>query len=363
MSQNTSFLDLITIHNRFPDCVNIDIEALSLDSQQENSEFDLYLKLNINEQWENILDGKVKFAIKGGIFQLNLNNCCISPSSRLQDKIFDDTQTVSDDLSSIIVKSKDITTTNDTEVLKWSFSSSWEELILKGIYKDIYLGRVKINDESANITANFIVSPQDIYLTDAQGLWKHDLTPNKHSILDRVLAKFLMNNYLQSSLSNIHLGAKINDNQLLSSPSEEFNSDNLKSILEKIINANTDDFLDLAKIANLNPKIDFAGANLTATNLKGLDFSKSNFFRANFRGADLTDIDLSESNLEGVKLNGVDLSGAYLANINLKQSYCYNASFALCNLIGANLSYANLVNANLDNANLTDAQIEGTKFE
>jgi uncharacterized protein YjbI with pentapeptide repeats len=366
--QSYPFLDLITIHNRFPDCLDLDIEVLNLDLQTQNyPEFDLCLKLNCNQQWENILGGRVKFAIKGGKVQLNLKNCLISPQSRLQDGILTGIlthgQTPSNSSTSMVVKTEKIATTSHEENLSWLFYAPFgQQLTLQGIFENIFLGKVQISGDLAQIKGNFVIANQDIYLTDAEGLWKHDLSPNKHSILDRLIVKFLIDNRLQSILSYFHLGSRNNEDQETFLQEEEENTQELQETIEKIINEKTDNFLTLAKIANLNPKSDFAGGNLTGTNLRGLDLSESNFFRANFRGADLTDVDLSDSNLEGIKLSGADLSGAYLENSNLRFAYCQGTSFALCNLIGADLSYGYLVNTNLTNANLTNANTEGTKF-
>ncbi len=364
IQQTASFLDLITIHNRFPDCLTLDLETLICDPQtKDHPQFDLSLKLNCHQQWENILEGRVQFAIKGGKLQLTLNDCLILPESRLKEGILEDTQPFSNIVASIIIKSGEITTTNHQEILSWVLKTPFNQLTLKGLFQDIPLGKVEISRESAEIIGHFIVSNQDVYLTSAEGLWKHDLSRNKHSILDRILVKFLIENRLQPALTNFHLGSRNPKNKQELSPIKEENSEQLQQTIDQIINAKTDHFLELAEIANLNPKIDFAGGNLTATNLRGLDLSESNFSRANFRGADLTDIDLSDSNLEGIKLSGADLSGAYLESANLKFAHCQGASFALCNLIGADLSYANLTKANLTNANLTNTNKEGTLFE
>jgi len=359
----SSFLDLITIHNRFPDCLDLDLDtAITESSTSPEPQFDLALKLNCHQQWENILGGRIKFAIKGGRLQLILNNCLIESESRLKDGVLEFAQPFSPSVASILVNTEEITTTSHQEILNWSFTCPFPQLTLTGIFEKIELGKVKITSDQAEIIGHFWVSPQDIYLTDAEGLWKHDLSPNKHSILDRLIVKFLIENRFQSSLTYFHLGVRINQTKEQISLIEEENFDQLQETINNIINAKTDHFLELAEIANLNPKIDFAGGNLTATNLRGLDLSESNFFRANFRGADLTDIDLSDSNLQGCRLSGADLSGAYLENANLKFSYCSGTSFALCNLIGSNLSYAYLGSANLENANLTNAQTDGTEF-
>lgn len=44
--------------------------------------------------------------------------------------------------------------------------------------------------------------------------------------------------------------------------------------IKSIIEAEIDNFLELASLANLNVKQDFAGADLSETNLGGLDLKK-----------------------------------------------------------------------------------------
>jgi uncharacterized protein YjbI with pentapeptide repeats len=116
----------------------------------------------------------------------------------------------------------------------------------------------------------------------------------------------------------------------------------LQKMVDRIIGAQSDNFVELAKIANLNPALDFAGSSLRGTTLSAVDFSSANLDRANFRGATLNDADFSDANLQNAKFGGADLSGAFLGN--------------------ADLSGANLLEVNLTNTNFSGANVESARF-
>ncbi len=102
----------------------------------------------------------------------------------------------------------------------------------------------------------------------------------------------------------------------------------LEAQVQQILDAETNNFFELAKIAGINP----------LTDLKGADLRNSDLRKANLRGADL-----SYANLAGACLEQADLSRA--------------------NLQGVNLSNANLSNANLSNANLSNAIVQAANFK
>ena len=97
------------------------------------------------------------------------------------------------------------------------------------------------------------------------------------------------------------------------------------SLIDQVINAKTDDFFEIARIFDLNPLTDFAGADLHETNLKGKNLQGANFKKTNFSSANL-----SHTDLRGADLSYADLSGADLRNADLR---------------GANLDYARVENA------------------
>ncbi|MGK7957658.1 MAG: pentapeptide repeat-containing protein [Crocosphaera sp.] len=95
--------------------------------------------------------------------------------------------------------------------------------------------------------------------------------------------------------------------------------------IKDILEANTDDFFEAAKILNINITKDLAGTNLSKISLKG----------GNLRGADLREADFTATDLSYADLSYADLTKA--------------------NLTCADLSYANLENTILTDANVDNA--------
>lgn len=93
--------------------------------------------------------------------------------------------------------------------------------------------------------------------------------------------------------------------------------------IQQIAEAQTDNFIELAKIAGLDPLKDFVRA-------------------------DLRNVDLSNANL-----TGINLSDAYLGNANLSDA----------NLSHANLNYADMSGAIVYGANLSFAKLDGVRVE
>jgi hypothetical protein len=112
-----------------------------------------------------------------------------------------------------------------------------------------------------------------------------------------------------------------------------------QALVQRIEEAQTDNFFKLAELLDRDPKRDFVGADLSGTDLRGGDLS----------GADLRDADLSDANLSGANLSGANLSGADLSRVNLS---------------GANLNNADLSEANLSETNLSGAaDVEGALLD
>lgn len=92
----------------------------------------------------------------------------------------------------------------------------------------------------------------------------------------------------------------------------------LKDLIQQVIAAETDDLLELASLAGLNPVEDLAGANLSCvdlshTNLVGVNLSYTNLSYANLCGAELNHANLSRANLTGANLDQANLMGANLS--------------------------------------------------
>ena len=354
-------LELLESENPYPDCLSMELEAIPVQSK-ETQHFELYLSLTFNEQWESLLEGRIKFGLKGGELRLKLENCIIPIASRSLNGLLTLSQPSESPTEKVQVTSAKVITADSEENLGWVFGVCSGKPVLHGILERIKLGTVQVTGSPCHIEATFAVSKQDISMTDAEGLWGHEISPNKHGILERKLTQFLLATRLKPYLSWIQLGSEPTGSLVDKQEIASVDQDKIKNIIELICQAKTDNLLELASIADLNPIVDFAGANLLATNLSSIDFNGANLYRVNLRGADLTDADLSDTNLKGAKLSGADLSGAYLENADLGETDFHRASLALANLIGADLSGANLIEANLSNANLSSAKVEKTLF-
>ncbi len=346
-------MQLLKSQNLYPDLLSMELEAVPLSSNSGNSnQFDLYLSLNFSQQWYPLLDGRIKLGLKGGQLKLTLENGQLHEMASQLDDYFEITKEVS------------VTATTATT---WIFTLGSITSLVADSSTGIKLGTVKTITQPFTLTATWTVVPADVTLTDAENLWRHDLSPNKHGVLERTIVFFLLKNQLPSSLSWIQLGSANSATE--EGWEEEKNSEialeveeELKQLIQQIYTAKTDQMAELVQLAKLNLKTDLAGGNLLATNLSGLDLNGAHLQQTNLRGVDLTDTDLSEANLSYVNLSGADLSGAYLENADLSHGDLYRASLALANLIGANLSNANLQEANLSNVNLSQAIVTGAKF-
>lgn len=340
-------MQLLESHHQCPDCVLMELNLIP--KENTPNQFELYINLKFSQQQEEVLAGKVKFSLRSSLLTLGYKNITLIEKSQLD--------------SPFIQISDSVFSAPPT----WIINPKPEQRFLEENLTNIKLGVIEIKDFPAELTAQISAKKADIFLTDIEGLWLHDITPNKHAVLERKLAEFIKKIYLKPYVSKAIFSSqeKINSSSFSHESKEEIlleESQCLKKIIQSIYQSQKHSFTALAEIAGLNPLIDFAGGDLTGVNLSGLNLSSSNFSYGNLRGADLTDTDFSEANLSHVKLNGADLSGAYLEATNLQNASLQNASLALANLIGANLSYANLTNTNLQNTTLSQTNVKNAIF-
>ncbi|HIK26948.1 MAG TPA: pentapeptide repeat-containing protein [Oscillatoriaceae cyanobacterium M7585_C2015_266] len=330
------------------DCLSLELTAAAIaNDSPELTHLEIYLTIHFDEVWQSIAGGRVKFGIQNGQLKLKLEN----------GKILNCTAEETEAITPIQVT----LTGTETEPC-WEFSAPPKQPILKGSLPNLKLGTLQVTATPCLIQAVFDIPPTAIHLTDAEGLWPHDISPNKHAILQTKLTNTLRQLTLKPRFSRVIV---FQDNNLQNAP--YYSNPNpspsvvepteLAEALQQILTAQTNDFLQLAKIAKLDPLVDFAGAYLLGATLTNCDLSGSNLARANLRGADLSDADLSEANLSGANLAGADLSGALLSNANLAGADLHRCSLALANLSGANLNSANIEAANLSNANLSEADL------
>ncbi len=124
-----------------------------------------------------------------------------------------------------------------------------------------------------------------------------------------------------------------------------------QELIQRVLEAETTNFLEIAKIVEINIKEDLVGANLS-----GFDLSNADLSDANLSDANLVGVNLSNSNLSNVNLSNANLTKANLTNADLSNAKLNHATF-----IGADLSYANLFGANFLNAKIGNAILKGCK--
>lgn len=368
--------------NKYPDCLWMQIETIPEQSiTTENSHLTIYLTLNFNEHWEPLLNGRVKFGLQGGTLKLKLENCELPLASRQltgslkllspqQSNILETSLSIkqsearnqlnTDQIDHQQITTCHVTTTGSDLNPAWVFATEPGEIILKGLLKSTKIGHFPT--QPCRIKATFEVEKEDIHLTDIEGLWKHDITPNQHAVLERILIIYLLETKLKPELSWIQLCYDCPNITNNNPPIVTDREPEIKELINRIVTAKTHNFRELCQMANLNPAMDFIGGNLRGTTFNSCDFSGANLYRVNFRGANLNDADFSDANLSSAKFGGADLSGAFLGNADLSNVDLHRASIALANLSGANLRGANLWETNLTNANLSGTDVTGARF-
>jgi len=127
---------------------------------------------------------------------------------------------------------------------------------------------------------------------------------------------------------------------------EEFRRE-VQDLIQRVMKAQTKDFLELARIADLNPAEDFAGCDLSAAQLRDATLSGADLSAAQLRNATLSGANLSNAELRGADLSGANLSAADLSAAELK---------------GANLSDTDLSNTILRATNLSDVNLKGANL-
>ena len=236
----------------------------------------------------------------------------------------------------------------------WSGFSLTTEGFQGSLEGAIVLG--EISAQSPEFVLSARVSAADLRILEAHGLWHHDISPNRHGILERVVLREVVKT-LSHPLSS--LGRSQSHDQAIEPNAAR--AETLAQTIAELTQCATD-FGTLLKVSHLDPGVDLVGINLMAGDLRNQDLSTANLMRSNLRGADLSDGDFTESNLSYTRLSGADLSGALLSNANLRGANLHRASLALANLSGADLREADLRGANLSQVNLSSAKVQGLRW-
>lgn len=343
-----------------PLCV-LELTATPVPGEHDGTHFDLFFTLEFHQEWQELSQGRFLVGLRGGQLILSLGNAIFSAPERL-----------SFETSTSGQCECQIEFAGTPSAPGWVFSAKRGTPVLQGSLAQMRLGVVQVIGSPLVIEATFKVSALDVQTLAAEGLWPHDVSPNQHSILERTLIRSLLEYKLQPYVSRVELRfADLEQPPSLSSYQVEADDQGfsrLDETIAEILAADTNDLLELAKIAKLNPLVDLAGANLLGTTLSDVDLTGANLDGVNLRGADWNDVDLSGASLVGASLAGADFTGSLLSDVNLAGANLQRCSLALVNLSGANLKGANLTeailtNANLSDANLTDANLTGADLQ
>ncbi|MGB3491197.1 MAG: pentapeptide repeat-containing protein [Elainellaceae cyanobacterium] len=365
-SSVSSSLQCIEQDNRCPSLLSLEIQVEATDDSQSSAHgaddhgksgveiFDVYVSLSAGDHWQDLGDGKVQMAIAQATLTMSLTDAQFTPAETLA---------TPEQGAFQLAGSEPICDAagHPSAATFTIFSAS--DALLSGAIHTVKVGQVLAQQPSWSLMAIAKTTAQHICITDAEGLWRHDITPNKHGIIERRLAISLHDSLLSPHLCRLQLCHACPDHL----PTAKYNSpaldeDDLRETIQAILDAPTSNLLDLAQRAGLVVETDLSRISLRGASLSGLDLSNVDLSYANLRGADLTDAELSEANVSRAKLGGADLSGAHLGSADL--SYCdlHRASLAVANLSGANLSHANLQDANLSQTNLNGVYVHQAQF-
>lgn len=155
-----------------------------------------------------------------------------------------------------------------------------------------------------------------------------------------------------------------------------------EALIKSLEAAETDNFIELSKLIDIDVKEDLACRNLSfsdlsETNLDFVNLSESLLYRVNLHrsslvGANLYSANLREANLTGCCLNdarlvkadlsGADLRGANLRGASLIGAILDGADLSNADLQDADLGFASLSRANLHRANLSKTSLVETNF-
>lgn len=218
-------------------------EKQEISKQQPQSaateQLNLYLTLQFKEQRELLLGGRFKFGLKGGKLSLKLENCEFPLESRhlsgfiklivqqerqqqqgnenqsrrepflpenkptVQGNLATQKTTERTDKFQFIVCQ--VTTNNSEENPAWVFEVETDEAVLKGILNKAKLGTLNVTAKPCRVEATFEVSPQDVYMTEAEGLWPKNISKKRKAVIERAIIRHLIERKLKPYLSRQEL--------------------------------------------------------------------------------------------------------------------------------------------------------------
>lgn len=202
-------------------------------------QIELYLTLQFNEQEEQLPGGRIKFGLKGGVLRLRLENGTIPLASRvlgssckfsiqkdrqpqeasesqstgrvsltenkLGEKATLDTHKTPEriDRNQFIVCQ--VTTQGSENSPVWIFEVERGKPVLKGSLNNAKLATINVTAKPCRVEAIFFVSPRDVCLTEAEGLWPQNISKKRSAVITRAIAHRLLKQKLKPYLSRQEL--------------------------------------------------------------------------------------------------------------------------------------------------------------
>lgn len=184
-------------------------------NKSEPQQLKLYLTLQFREQRELLVGGHIKFGLKGGRLRVKLKNAEIPLTSNQLGRSYELVVQKKRQLAD--ASPQDNLPTTKSEPLQlisckvavkgtptrpvWIFAVDQGGSVLKGTLKNTALAILDITAKPCYIEAIFEVTPRDIYLSEAEGLWPKNLSKKKSVVIERAIVRRFLEQNLTPYLS------------------------------------------------------------------------------------------------------------------------------------------------------------------
>lgn len=203
---------------------------------------DLLLTVNFNEQRELLFGGRMKFGLRGGKLSVKLENGQIPPEScelgvsielAVQKQKEKRQQGEGEEQSEMAAAAASqpgehanpnidiekptrrtersqfatfqVTTKGSQEHPVWVFQANRGEPVLKGFLKNVKLGTLQMTAKPCRVEAVFVVSPRDVHMTEAEGLWPPNISKKRRVVIERAIVRRFLRRKLKPYLSRQEL--------------------------------------------------------------------------------------------------------------------------------------------------------------
>jgi hypothetical protein len=79
------------------------------------------------------------------------------------------------------------------------------EPVLKGFLKNTTLATMNVMAKPCSVKATFEVLPQDVYMTEAKGLWSQNISKKRRAVIERAIIRRFLERKLMPYLSRQEL--------------------------------------------------------------------------------------------------------------------------------------------------------------